>query len=132
MSEYHEKKTEYRDAELLCEALKAQGYNPVVHASAVQLEDYHGHMRPDLAEIVIPRAQIDSAANDIGYKRQADGTYSAIISAYDLGKHGERWQKQVKISYADAGVMRKAARAGLRFIGRKKVGNKLELQFMAR
>lgn len=54
-----------------------------VSTSAQALEGYRGDKRADVAEIIIPRAHVGGAANDIGFKLQEDGTWSAIISEYD-------------------------------------------------
>lgn len=129
ISAYTEVETNFTDPALLCAALQDLGYTATVYATAVQLEDYHGHKRPDTAEIVIPRAQVDNAANDIGFKRQANGTYQAIISQYDSGRHGAEWRTSLKVAYAERGTMAKAAKAGLRFLGKKKINGKIRLQF---
>ena len=39
--------------------------------------------RPERAEIVIRRGYVGHGSNDIGFARQLDGTFRAIISEYD-------------------------------------------------
>lgn len=103
-------------------------YNPV----AQNLEGYHGDKREDVAEIIVPRIAIGAASNDIGFKRQEDGTYAAIVSDYDKHAHNAAWMTRLKVAYADRGIMQRAAKQGLRFIGKKSVNGKLRLQFMAK
>lgn len=54
-----------------------------ISATAMALEGYQGDQRTDVAEIIIPRRHVGGAANDVGFKQQADGTWSAIVSDYD-------------------------------------------------
>ena len=138
MSAYSENKTSFKDVDTLIEALVACGYPKEaieVHEKAVNLYGYHGDMRKDTAEIVIRRANVNKymsggASNDIGFKKSADGTYAAIISEYDSGKHNARWMAQVKTSYTENGIMKTANKQGLRFAGRKLVNGKVQLQFL--
>ena len=102
-------------------ALNEMGYKEVeVHEEAQQLVGYHGDLRAQKANIIVRRKFIGHAANDLGFVKSADGTYSAIISDFDLGKHNDRWQKDLKKNYTEA-VGRKTAKAnGLVFLGMKK------------
>lgn len=83
------------------------------HEQATNLEGYAGDKREDLAEIIIPRRHVGGAANDIGFKLNEDGSYGAIISAYDSRSnsakkskfHDERsyndkWLKKLNQRYA--------------------------------
>lgn len=54
-----------------------------VNKEPVNLYGYHGDVRPEKAEIVIRRSSISSSSNDVGFQRQPDGTYQAIVSDYD-------------------------------------------------
>ena len=69
---------------------------------AQQLEGYHGDLRQDTAEIIIPRRFIGSASNDIGFKLQEDGTYGAIISDYDRTsmKYNQDWIGKLSQRYS--------------------------------
>lgn len=131
MSAYEEKVTNMKDADLLIESLKALGIKEIqVHQTAVHLTGYHGDTRPETAEIVIPRRAIGFASNDIGFKRQEDGTFKAIISDFDSHTFDKPWLTKLKVAYNEAGTMRNALKAGLRFIGKKSVNGKLQLQFV--
>lgn len=69
--------------------------NVEVHEEPVALFGYKGDDRSKKKEtskdhapkchIVIRRKNVGPAANDIGYRRNEDGTYSAYVSDYDRG-----------------------------------------------
>ena len=90
ISHFTEISLEIRDKEALLAALTEMGYDGKVevHDAPVVLIGYDGNprvLRHDnvRAEIVIRRQHLWRAANDIGFARQADGTYTAYISEYD-------------------------------------------------
>lgn len=139
MSEYHELKTEYRDAECLVAALKEHepAYHTVeVHEVAQQLFDFRGRKTTyidkdgDKANIIVRRAVVGGAANDLGFVRKADGSYSAIISEYDSRKHSAEWLKGLKRTYTEKVTLKTAAKNGLRYLGKKVVNGKTQLQFL--
>lgn len=83
MSEYTTVEIEIPDTECLIKALEEMGYKPIVSLDkAIQLIGYRGDTRLQKAHIVIPRSQISSASNDIGFE-MVDGKYIAHISEYD-------------------------------------------------
>ncbi len=71
-----------KDRDALIAALRACGYDPVIHDTAHPLIGYQGDRRPETAEVIVPRSQLFAMANDLGFKRQADGTYSAVLFDY--------------------------------------------------
>jgi hypothetical protein len=95
-----------------------------------QLVGYHGDLRAQRADLIIRRKHIGSASNDIGFVKSADGTYAAIISDYDSGRHNAQWTAKLRNAYADKGIMRQAKRAGLKFIDKKMVKNKMKYEFI--
>jgi hypothetical protein len=103
MSKYLQVATEIQGQEHLLEALEKRGFHPIVHELAQPLEGYEGAKRSETAEIVIPRRQVGSASNDIGFKRQANGTFRPIISEYDSHRYNDRWLAELQ---ADVGVAR--------------------------
>lgn len=137
MSEYHAQKTEYKDGAALVEALHEQGYKTVeVHEVAQQLFDYHGrkttYLDPmgDKANIIVRRHIVGGAANDLGFRKTADGTYEAIVSQFDSHKHNAKWFQGLKRNYVEKVDMKTAAKNGLKFLGRKVVNGKVQLQFL--
>lgn len=93
MSEYHQVSVEFHDEESLVSALKEtnSNYNPTIHEEAVHLYGYHGDKRKEKANIVIPRNQISSASNDVGFLKKKDGSYEMIVSEYD---QSYTWNKE--------------------------------------
>lgn len=122
MSAYREQKTSINDAGCLMTALQSMNFKPIRHTTAVRLEGYHGDKRQQTAEIVIPRAQVGSASNDIGFKLQANGAYAAIISDFDSHRHGETWLKDVKLRALEAKAKKIAKQAGLTPVNRDAKG----------
>lgn len=83
--------------EVLLAALAELGWGAgkvEVHAEPQTLMDWHGEKRPQKANIIIRRRNTgQGASNDIGFLKNADGTYSPIVSDYDtsvtaFGKRG--------------------------------------------
>lgn len=83
MSEFTVVDIVFSDEQRLVESLNEMGFNPKIHEEAQNLYGYQGDKRVQTAHIIIPRKQIGSASNDIGFKRQGDGKYTVIISEYD-------------------------------------------------
>lgn len=118
MSAYRTETTEFQDEQCLIEALQGMGLHPKVHAQAVQLEDYVGKKRPETAEIVISRKEVPGASNEIGFKRQADGTFQAIASAYDQ-KTWKKWRPALTRDYSERRAMKLARSKGMAFVRRE-------------
>jgi len=141
MSQYHAQRTLYKDVECLVGALKEQGYATVeVHEQAVQLYDFQG--RPtryldksgDKANIIVRRHIVGGAANDLGFRKESDGTFSAIVSEFDDHKHNADWMDALKQHYTERVDMKVAAKNGLQLMSRKvtEVNGKkrIQLQFL--
>ncbi|MGK7873313.1 MAG: DUF1257 domain-containing protein [Xenococcaceae cyanobacterium] len=93
-------KTQIRNVEALVKALGDVGFNNVeVHETAQHLYGFQGDVRPQTAEVIIRRQYIGRASNDIGFKRQQDGTFKAIISEYDRYKYSQQWLNQLTQRY---------------------------------
>lgn len=125
MSAYTEQKTQITDADILKECLKEKGYGTVEHHDeAKPLVDFQGKQTHyvdktgDKAEIIVRRQYVGGMANDLGFKRQSDGTFAAIISQYDKHKHNDAWLSDLKKRYADKKIRKVAKASGLSFIKR--------------
>jgi len=115
--------------------------NIEVHEEATQLRDYMGRATHytdkagDKANIIIRRQHVGySGANDLGFKRNPDGTMSAFISQYDSGSAhwgvtGDRFLK-LKDAYIERKTMKTAAKQGFKFLGKRVVNGKTRLQFL--
>ena len=118
----------------MLKALAEMGYTTVeVHKEPQGLYGYHNDLRAQRANIIIRRQYVGRASNDIGFLRNADGTYRAIISDFDKGRHNDAWMLKLTDSYSEHGVVKQADRQGLRFLGKKKdAQGQVQLQFLER
>ena len=121
MSEFKKYPTEYKDKDCLKAALAEQGYTEVEeHEQAQPLYDYHGRQTTyldktgDKANIIVRRKYVGGAANDLGFKKEADGTYTAIISQFDRGKHNVKWMTDLKRHYNEKITAKEAKRQNLK------------------
>ena len=131
MSKYNRQKSTYNDRDCLVAALNEQGYTEVeVHEEAVNLIGYHGDVRPEKANVIVRRRYIGTAANDLGFVKEADGTYSTIVSDYDRHKHGAEWMTGLKKAYTEKRLIKHAAKNGLKYLGKKVVNNKVQIQWL--
>ena len=125
MSAYQNHETQFTDQQCLVEVLQEEGYEVQVNAVAQPLEGYHGDKRAQTAEIILPRRSVNKfsggASNDIGFKKQADGTFKAIVSDYDHGVHGEGWRHKIAQKYAEKKATSLAKAHGASFSKREEV-----------
>ena len=118
MSHYTRVRTRITDPEVLVQALIALGFKaPEYHATAQPLVGYRGDLRRQTAEVIVRRAEIGRASNDIGFSRRPDGTYEAIISEFDSHQYDQRWLDRLGHAYAVAGVKRFAEAGGFSVAG---------------
>ncbi len=131
MSHFVECRTEFRDPAALIAALVECGFEPSqveIHGQAVPLYGYQGDVRPQKAHVVIRRQHVGSAANDVGWERQANGAYRAWISEYD-GRHrfDQAMQNRIKQEYAYQ-VIARQQRARGRTVDRERLpGGEIEV-----
>ena len=137
MSKYEELRTVLSEERFLVEALREFGYSPEVSNEGISLNGYLGDERPEKAHIVIRRRQLDAASNDIGFARDANGVYRALISEYDRGiGFNDAWLGRIAQTYKERQTMAVARSKGYRFLGRQVVetpaGKKVQLRFAVR
>jgi hypothetical protein len=100
MSEYTKVEIKMKDPDCICSALKELGYPTELHEVAQPLYGYQGDVRPERANIIVRRKHIGSAANDIGFSKNTDGTYEMIISEYDRrASHSGNFMSRLKQMY---------------------------------
>lgn len=137
MSKYLELQTKIREEKYLVEALRELGYEPEVCREGRALIGYVGDERPERAQIIIRRSQLDSASNDIGFARDESGVYRAIISDYDreIG-FNDAWLGRLAQIYKERQTMAIAKAKGYVFKGRTVIdtpqGKKVQLRFAVR
>lgn len=131
MSKYHVVRTEFKNRAALEEALAK-----VCHARGISFEQGHaltlygyaGDARPETANFVIRRHCISASANDLGFCRETDGSYSAIISEFDSHGKGQRILNEVKQTYARIEIERLAKARGMRVVEEKAPGGAIRLK----
>ncbi|HYT95612.1 MAG TPA: DUF1257 domain-containing protein [Gemmataceae bacterium] len=101
MSHFTTLKTQITDINALQAALADLGFKEVeVYAVAEHLYGYRGDARPQTAEVIVRRQHIGWLSNDLGFKRNAAGTFDAIISEYDRSQYSQEWLQQLTQRYA--------------------------------
>lgn len=116
MSHFTQCQTEIRDLPCLVQALEAEGFKPEVHETPQTLYGYHGDPRPQKAEVIVRRKQIGSASNDLGFVKNAGGTFDAIISDYDRSRFNDAWLKRLTQQYGLAKAEKTAIERGYRVL----------------
>ena len=137
MSEYMVCETEMSDMEVIMETLAELGFpagKVVVHDRAVALEGYGGDQRAQKAHVVIKRAHVGSASNDIGFEKQANGSYKAWVSAYDQrrGLGREIMSGRMKRLYTKNATMRVAKRQGWKVQSCEEEDGKIRMRVIPR
>ncbi len=121
----------------LVEALEQLGYKPEVHKAGAALYGYLGDARPEKAHVIVRRQQLNSASNDIGFSRDAQGQFRAVVSDYDRGiGFDQGWVGRVTQAYKECQTMAVAKARGYVFQGRTVLdtpqGKKVQLRFTVR
>ena len=102
MSHFTAIQTQIRDVNALVKALEDIGFQDKleIHETAQGLYGFQGDLRPETAEVIIRRQYLGAASNDIGFKKQEDGTYEAVISSYDRAyKYTQQWVNELTQRY---------------------------------
>jgi hypothetical protein len=106
-------KTQIKHQNALVQALVDVGFKEVeLHETAQHLYGYQGDLRSQTAEVIIRRQYIGSASNDIGFKRQQDGQFEAIISEYDRHEYSQEWLNSLTQRYGYHMLMETAPEQG--------------------
>ena len=66
------------------------------------------------------RKFVGAASNDIGFKRQEDGTFEAIISAFDRRKYSQEWLGRLTQRYAYHATRAKLEEQGFAIVSEEK------------
>ena len=132
MSMYHECQTDLKCAKPLISALNEMGFPTEYSEQPLPLYGYHGDKRQQTANIVIRRANIGAASNDVGFALQPDGTYAAIISEFDSVKFNQTWLGQLRAGYVEHWQIASQRARGRVFLGKEKVGDHVRLSFGVR
>ncbi|MBD2597938.1 DUF1257 domain-containing protein [Nostoc spongiaeforme FACHB-130] len=113
MSHFTSIKTQIKNSAALIKALADVGFKNVEHHKVAQpLYGYQGDVRPETAEVIIRKQYIGSLSNDIGFKRQENGQFQAIISEYDRRKYNQSWLNTLMQRYGYHALMASAEAQG--------------------
>lgn len=113
MSHFTRLRTVFKDAHLLAQVLRESGFAEVEqHDEPRVLYGYRGDARPERAEVIVRRKHIGAASNDIGFARQQDGSFQAIVSAYDRRRYDDAWLRRLGQAYGHAAALQYAAAHG--------------------
>lgn len=139
MSEFVKCQTKFKDLQALVDALVGMGWTRdqiETHEKGAHLYGYQGDKRTQTANVIIRRQHVGGASNDIGFVKNADGTYEGIISEYDsraaigMAKHtrgyNQAWLKELTQKYTESLYTREAVRKGYK-VKRTVRGKKVEL-----
>ncbi len=103
MSAYTSIRTRLVSREHLARALRELGFDQVeVHDAPVTLIGIGGEQRQSRAEVVIRRVHIGRLSNDIGFVRDSQGFFQALVSEYDQDRFGTPWLMKLNQRYAYA------------------------------
>jgi len=86
---------------------------------AKNLYGYQGDQRAQTAEVIVRRdtkGGLGRSSNDLGFKRNAEGNYEALISEYDTGVLGRDFVPRLQDAYAEINTKKTALIQGLRFV----------------
>lgn len=114
MSAYTTLKTRLISAEHLVAALTALGYTRVEHHATPQpLVGWFEGDAVRTAEVILRKADLEGAGADIGFARDAEGFFAALIDDMDRGKgYGLEWMQRLNQYYAYAVTRDTLARQG--------------------
>lgn len=130
MSAYKKIECDFKDREVLCMALEDLGFKPEIHESPIKLVGYEGNLRNEMAQIVVPRSQIDElytgASNDLGFIMHPEKkNYIMICSEYDLKSGvGDR----IKQSYAKTAINQALLKNKFTVTSENKTKNKITIK----
>jgi hypothetical protein len=106
MSHFTSIRTQIKNVDALTKALSDLGFKKIeVHNTARNLCGYQGDVRSQTAEVIIRRQYIGAASNDIGFKKQEDDTFEAIISNYDRQHYSQQWLNHLTQRYGYHALM---------------------------
>jgi Protein of unknown function (DUF1257) len=101
MSHFTTLRTQIADVKALQTALADLGFKDVeVYEKAQPLHGYRGDERQQTAEVIVRRRHIGLLSNDLGFKRNATGTFDAIISDFDRRTYSQEWLDRLTQRYA--------------------------------
>jgi hypothetical protein len=137
MSHFTTVKTHFKDIKDLVYALTTMGFDEnhieVSEENDLDLIGYDNAPRMLNGKRVkgiirINRKHVGKLSNDLGFCKEADGTYTALISDYDSSKYNERWLGQLKQNYVVKKATKQLKKQGYRVKMITKEDNTIQLR----
>jgi len=101
VSAYTTIKTRIASAEHLKRTLLDMGFGEVeLHETKQPLTGWRNDAREQSAEIIIRREHVGPTSNDIGFARDEEGCFVALVSEFDRARYNEAWLQSVVQGYA--------------------------------
>ena len=127
MSKFDDYQTKMDDRDCLVESLGTLGHKPVLAKDQIkgdQLYGYQGDARAQRAHVILPRKTLSGSSNDIGFRRNEDGTFTAVVSQYDsqIG-YGKEWLAKVGKTYLEKKAVKDLTAQGYTDFHREEVKN---------
>jgi hypothetical protein len=131
MSHYSQVAIEFTDEGYLLAALSRLGFagKVEVHKEAQPLYGYQGDVRQQQAHVIIRRHFVGTAANDIGFERQPNGSYRVWVSEFDQShnKYDDTWLGRLKQGYGIEKVRKEAKKKGFRLTEQRQDDGRVRL-----
>ena len=133
MSEFHLIDVVFNDEDVLVQSLKEMGYTPITSVHAKPLHGYQGDKREQKAHIIIPRSQVGSASNDVGFERVGNG-FKLHASEFDHQWRSGQKLKTLNKKYAEHKIGKEILKSGkYRITSRKENKNgQVEINLVVR
>ncbi len=101
MSAYTTLQTQLVSAYHLKRALESLGFPEVeLHETPQPLIGFEGQDRNQTAEVIIRRHHLGAASNDIGFRRDGNGRFIAVIGDFDRQRFDTAWLMRLTQVYA--------------------------------
>lgn len=101
MSHYAQLETQLHSRDHLVHALVDLGFTHVeVYDQPQPLVGWQGDSRQQKAEVIIRRQHVGACSNDLGFARDSDGNYRALISDFDSFRFNGAWLNRLHQRYA--------------------------------
>ena len=98
----------------LAEFLKIKREDIELHNTPQSLYDYVNKQRPETAHIIVRKEHVGNSSNDMGFRRNQEGTYTMIVDEYSLRHkgYGKDWIKKLKALYTEKVVKKVLEKQG--------------------
>ena len=130
MSHFTQIKTRLADRQPLLAALADLGFGSdkvEVYDYAQDLHRYNGEVQGEQAEIIVRRKHLNRWSNDIGFSRQEDGTFMAIL---DSSYHDQEWVDQLTQRYTYHATVAQLSAQGFSIVAEENENGEIALTFM--